>query len=457
MPTDLTNAEKEDREVERLINKKPAPSRKNREKRGPKFDNRRTVMRTEKDPDLSNSDPDLSGGNKYSFDNSWGEDMVLRTSGYNGIVERAHEGDREVSLQAARVFDPIGEDDHKLLIKAAKATMKQEWFVAGWGDDDTDAPMRAALDTSIATCEDSVYQSRIDPQTYNLLLGKLLGEDIDQTVESFFDEGYLRSELSMNPTQNTILAAASKLRHSNPRLAVELVRSIRTASPTPGLVDEKVKGEMDKKLQELLQAITDEDIEAFGASMKEMAQLLPKTASSRIASEFLEFQSLADLPAEELKSFFDKEKKQVEQSKKLLESNEIEEFMITFDSLMKDSEDAAKKAKQGSVRVKLSTLVRLAAASPEAAAVLLPVLAAAKKKMSKPAKTSGKDKKEDKDEKKPAKKDDKSDKKPAKKDDKKPAGKKPAGKKDEKKPAGKSNLAPPFKKKASFQSDDLDW
>src|SRR5580704_769406 len=43
--TSLSPAEKDDREVERLINKKPPPSRKRTERRGPKRDNRRNIMK----------------------------------------------------------------------------------------------------------------------------------------------------------------------------------------------------------------------------------------------------------------------------------------------------------------------------------------------------------------------------------------------------------------------------
>jgi hypothetical protein len=51
MPSDLTPAEKEDKEAERLIGKKPPPSRKYTERRGPKHDNRRRRMKVE-DPDI---------------------------------------------------------------------------------------------------------------------------------------------------------------------------------------------------------------------------------------------------------------------------------------------------------------------------------------------------------------------------------------------------------------------
>lgn len=59
MPSDLSPVEKEEREVSRLIDRNPAPSRKHGPKRGPKHDNRRRRMKVP-DSDISGSDPDLS-------------------------------------------------------------------------------------------------------------------------------------------------------------------------------------------------------------------------------------------------------------------------------------------------------------------------------------------------------------------------------------------------------------
>ena len=66
MPSDLKPSEKEEREVERLIGRKPAPSRKSKPKRGPKHDNRRRRMKVD-DPDLKSSDKDMSLNYKHSF------------------------------------------------------------------------------------------------------------------------------------------------------------------------------------------------------------------------------------------------------------------------------------------------------------------------------------------------------------------------------------------------------
>ena len=57
MPSDLTPAEREDKETERLIDKKPVPSRKYTERRGPKHDNRRRrVQEADKDTDKKDED-----------------------------------------------------------------------------------------------------------------------------------------------------------------------------------------------------------------------------------------------------------------------------------------------------------------------------------------------------------------------------------------------------------------
>lgn len=390
--TSLSYSEKEDREIERLIDKKPAPSRKNREKRGPKFDNRRRVMQVEKDPDLDKSDPDLSrsGSDKYSFDYSYGADMSIRTSKYHGIVEKYNQDSYEESRASASVFDPICEDDHKKISKEAKKLLKEEWFKAGWGDDKSDAATRAALDISISTVCGGIYANRIDSLTYNMLLGGLLGSEVDSNVASFFDDGAGLTRREFKMDKDSILHLASKVRHSDPRLALDLIRSVRTAAePMPGAMDDKMKSHMDKKLKELLDAISDEDVDQFGKKMKEISQLLPKTAS-RTAADFFEFKSLADMSAKDLSDFFEKSRKEVEKAKKQLDSDDIEDFMISFTSLADSAQDAAKKAKVGSVTVRISSLIEAASKSDEVRQILLPYLAAAKKKLDKkaPKKTS---------------------------------------------------------------------
>jgi len=65
MPSDLSPSEKEERQVERLINKEPAPSRKPAERRGPKHDNRRDRIDVD-DPDMSSDDKDMSLNYKSS-------------------------------------------------------------------------------------------------------------------------------------------------------------------------------------------------------------------------------------------------------------------------------------------------------------------------------------------------------------------------------------------------------
>lgn len=65
MPSDLKSHEREEREVERLINKDRAPSRSKAPKGAPKHDNRRRRIK-EKDEDLDSVDKDLSLNYKYA-------------------------------------------------------------------------------------------------------------------------------------------------------------------------------------------------------------------------------------------------------------------------------------------------------------------------------------------------------------------------------------------------------
>jgi len=125
MPSDLSPTEKEDREVERLIDKEPAPSRKYRERRGPKHDNRRRRMKVE-DPDVNGGDPDMSLNRKT-------QGMVLRAAAR--IVSAASvedlesaiskfEGElRDVSPTLADEFARYAQDYHV------------EWAKEGWADE----------------------------------------------------------------------------------------------------------------------------------------------------------------------------------------------------------------------------------------------------------------------------------------------------------------------------------
>jgi hypothetical protein len=62
--------EKEEREVNNLIHKRPPPSRKRKERRGPKHDNRKNRIKVD-DPDLNSSDKDMSLKSKNASDSFW--------------------------------------------------------------------------------------------------------------------------------------------------------------------------------------------------------------------------------------------------------------------------------------------------------------------------------------------------------------------------------------------------
>jgi hypothetical protein len=99
----LSQSEKEEHEVERLIDKKPAPSRKHKERRAPRHEQRRERMKVE-DQDTSKTDPDMSLNYKSSSlvdmalkilifspsNNSRKDKVTQKTAKYLGIIQKDH-------------------------------------------------------------------------------------------------------------------------------------------------------------------------------------------------------------------------------------------------------------------------------------------------------------------------------------------------------------------------------
>ena len=270
-----------------------------------------------------------------------------------------------------------------------------------------------------------------------------------------------------NSDIQTFLRIASDLRHSDPRSAAEIVKAVRNlrasdqdqdqGQSTPpqqvGIseedMDDFVSGEIDmgELEDETDKLINSEDLEAFVNGLQDISEVLKKRKASRFAShiatseaDFSDVQeSLDSMDGDKKKKLFNDLVGQSKELKALLKKDDIADFMTALDELLSDTKAAAQNVKTSSIRVSLSALARLATDIPSSRGILLPILAAAKKK---------KDKKKD-------------------KKDKKSATKKKAPKKDPKKDSKKNKdvpfggkKAPPFgKKKASVDvsTADSEW
>ncbi len=316
MPNDLSPAEREDRESERLLNRKPAPSRKHRERRAPRHEQRRRRIR-EKDPDTTKrresavSDADLDrhlrdldrvmkdddeADGDFDFDSviealsdaadvppSVAERLVDEQD-EDGVAEllrgrqldmdpaRLEEIDRALGLAAFnRAFRPMSprtgayhgvrdvrgnptdspntvalpdrryftNKDYDAIVKFAGKLLDEDWLKHGWDDGAKDAPLRAALDLSIQTANGNAYQSKIDSETYDLLLNRLAkwGYDTfsDTVLPMRAPKGDNRSASAMikkNASYQQLVQVASDLRDTNPVASLQIVKNLRALVST---------------------------------------------------------------------------------------------------------------------------------------------------------------------------------------------------------------------------------
>ncbi len=327
MPTDLTPAERDDREADRLLDRKRAPSRKHRDKRAPRpYQRQRRVRDTDTDTDTASyhSDEDLD---RYVRDldsvmkdldaddvDSWDFDAAIdalsdpgeaasaeaklveeaarrrreeadsaaaweadlkdalgksdldqsrldeldralglsasnrawspmspRTSAYHGVLDvRGNPTDPPGSSYAGPDRRDFTQKDYEAIVKLASKLLEEEdWLRYGWDGGAEDAPVRAALDLAIQTAGDgALYQSKIDPETYNLLLNRLAkwGYDTfsDTVLPTKAPQSGTRSATIMKNTESyqSIIRVASDLRETNPLASFEIVKSLRALVST---------------------------------------------------------------------------------------------------------------------------------------------------------------------------------------------------------------------------------
>ncbi len=331
MPNDLSPAEREDREAERLLNRDPAPSRKHRERRAPRHDQRRRRVR-EGDPDtkkrressvsdadldrylkdlermtldhdeddedfdfdaaieslsdaadvppsvverlvdrndedhladlLKGTDLDLDPSRLREMDHALGlaafngasSPMSPRTGAYHGVRDvRGNPTDspNTTALPDRRYFT---NKDYDAIVKFAGKLLDEDWLKYGWDDGAKDAPLRAALDLSIQVANGNAYQSKIDSETYDLLLNRLAkwGYDTfsDTVLPMKAPTGDNRSASAMikkTASYQHLVRVANDLRETNPAAALTIIKSLRSlvsteADPSGSISDHASEG-----------------------------------------------------------------------------------------------------------------------------------------------------------------------------------------------------------------------
>lgn len=360
--------------------------------------------------------------------------MAARLASYHGVLDqRGNPTDppnTDYRSYPSRWFDDRHYDS---IVKHAKSLLEEDWLKYGWDGGAEDVPLRAALDLSIHLADSSLYQSKIDTETYNMLLNRLAGWGHDTFSETVLPmKAGKRSAADMmqkSREYQNLVRIASDLRQTDPKSALEIMKSIRSmvsTEATSQTAREHVA--LEPMPPEGHEEHHDEGPEGHeGGEMSEhgMGDGAPEAETAAAPGDVIEMSSMSDEDIGKLKSLSDKFKGEAE---KFLDAHDVERLMQGFEDMFSEAKTAASIS-----RVPLNALIRAAASSPVAKTVLGPFIIAAAKKDKKKGKgkPKGKDKPKD------------------KKEDKK--GKKPDM-------GGKA--APPFmKKKASvaFTQEDASW
>lgn len=332
--------------------------------------------------------------------------MAGRVATYHGILDqRGNPTDPPNTGWRSLDKRHIGEEHFKSILKQAGELLKDDWLKYGWDGGSKDAPVRAALDMTIQVADGGIYQSKIDAETYDMLLNRLAGWGHDSFSDTVIPmkaskTGDKRSASAMPKSQEyqNIVRIANELRTERPRTSLELLRNLTALAS---------------------------------------GEIAPSEPEPKAAGDLGEitFKSMSDDDFDKLKGDAKKD------MDKLFDEKDVDAFLKGMEGVMGDVQK--KTACIGdSVLVPLSLLKRLAASNQEAKAAFGHVILAASKRK--------KDKVIKKDDKSAAKK----------KGDKDKAESKDKGDKKGAPPFG-GKKAPPFPpkkgKKASIEESDLNW
>lgn len=306
--------------------------------------------------------------------------MADRIATYHGVIDRGHPTNTTNTDWLSLDKRDLDKRHYDSIIKNAKELLSSDWFKYGWEGGSEDAPIRAALDISIYTADSNLYQSKIDGESYNYLLNKLANYGYDTFSDTVLPmkapkDRSQRSASVSQPIDQLVLIADS-LRKSQPKLAFQMLDNIRRLSADLGPTEPLEFSE--KEIDELLANFKDE---------------------------------LADNPS----------------------LNQISQFIK--EALEEVVKTKSVKASHLNV-IPLIYLVRIAKEIPSTRSILIPILAAAKKKKA-PKKSEKSEKSE------------------------KPSAKKAPGKelkiKEDDKTTSSKKSKSKGKKRQSFTSSDLDW
>jgi hypothetical protein len=403
----LDPSEIEEQEVERLIGRKAPPSRKHTEHRGPKFDNRRRRIKQD-DSDLTDSDyPDEDLVKSASNEAGSGRAMRTKSATYHGVLQQGHPSGPTNTVYRSYDKRYFGNDHYEMILKYASDLLKEDWLKYNWDGGSEDAPLRAALDLSIGLSNDHTFQNKIDSETYEMLLNRLSKWDHDSFAETILPlkksklinkfagqkkQGLLDRSASMNKAQEKfirgIIQTASDLREKDPKAAFEIIKNLRAlvsseAVSTPISV---VAGQQQEEEEEEEGCKTGQQ-EQQGQQQEQQGQKSQCGQQQQQQGQQQGQQEQQQQQGQQEQQADTKDlEKSIEETLKGGEKLKGEDAIDpkAFEEFLNNLEETFKKIqKTSAVILPLSLIIRTAATSDAARQILLPVLAAAKKKIDK--------------------------------------------------------------------------
>ena len=157
--------------------------------------------------------------------------MRQRTATYHGVLQQGDPTNGPYTGYRSLDRRYFGKEHYDSIIKTAKEFLKEDWLKYDWEGGAKDAPFRAALDLSIWVADSNLYQAKIDGETYNMLLARLMKSKTDvfsETLITYDEKDSRRASAMSNQHYQAILRVASGLRKENPRAALEIVKNLRS-------------------------------------------------------------------------------------------------------------------------------------------------------------------------------------------------------------------------------------
>jgi len=364
--------------------------------------------------------------------------MAIKLAAYHGIKDTSG-NPTDPTNTPYKSYDKryFSEENWKSIIKTANELLGDDWFKFGWAGSPKDSRIRAALDVAIHLADSSLYQNKIDAETYNMLLNRLSEWGYDPFSETIlpFKKGKTSSSKVASDLQQegikmgsqvqslrTLISTGADLGISTSPIQTSPVQEQAAAVEEPAKDEPTEKkspdaGDLDKEIQKYVRTnLRDKDIEEFiekgkGDGFRDLKSLLEKIkrqASTRLATG----QTAAEaVNIEEILRGLENNLSKIEnmddeQLNEVLKKDQVKNVEKRFDSAVDQEQDVstlinylhdltklitASVDPTDYVHIKLSTLIETAFKNPGTRPILLPIIiTAAKKKLKKTKKSKGK-------------------------------------------------------------------